>query len=171
MNFGIRNYSLWMVGREWSLPNRDTAKHDCQCGYNLSQKSIDFHDILNQPNGDFYLIFFGKSRIIIIESLEAGAKVVLTTFRLPQLAIGQTLVSQSCSSRQKTLNTKNVFFYVYVDGSAFIIPCTYATCACFVCNRCTSSYRKLLHVDRDSKLIYGTSLRRTALWALASRCL
>ena len=88
--FGIRNYSLWVVGREWSLPNRDTAKVSCQCGYNLSYKSIDFHDILNQPNSDFYLIFFGKSRIITIGSLEAGAKVVLTTFRLPQLALGIT---------------------------------------------------------------------------------
>lgn len=40
-------------------------------GLIISYLSIDVYDIINKPHSSFYLIFFGKSRIITIESLEA----------------------------------------------------------------------------------------------------
>ena len=88
------NYNISFLHILTAAAEKTSEKMSCECGYNISQKSSDFHDILNLSQSDFYLIFFQKSRIMTIECLEAGAKVVLTTFRLHQLAIGITLASE-----------------------------------------------------------------------------
>ena len=87
---------------------------DCQCGYNLSYTLFDFHDILNQPDSNFYLIFFGKSRIITIGSLETDCQG--RSFYLPSPPIGNWDNYRICLgrvySRLKTTNT--TFFFTFM---------------------------------------------------------